>query len=303
MGSRAPDTQAAARAQQPVSVSVVIPAHDEALTLPRCFQCLLNQDYPGKMRVIVIDNGSTDGTFDVAAQWKERFDAVGHELLPLRLEVGNKPGALNAGDAAAVGQCRIYLDADTEISSNCIRAIAAALADGSGVGICCAQMEVPPARSWFTRRYGRVWSQLPWVRDDVIGAGLYAVSAAGRKRWTDFPNIIADDMWAQAQFQREERRVIPDASFVVRLPDGLRNLIHVRTRWIRGNRELEQYMNASVPRVDFPLAGRIQWLLRNPQLWPDLPLYFAVNTWVKWRARSRQEVGTRHWERGRPKSL
>lgn len=290
-----------ARPNRPASVSIIIPAHDEALALPGCLQSLLNQDCAGSMQVIVVDNGSSDGTSEVARQWEIKFEKRGHELVVLRLEKGNKPAALNAGDAAASGACRIYLDADTEISPNCISSIVAALVRTSAVGLCCARMQVAPARSWVTRRYGRVWSNLPWVCQDVIGAGLYAVSAIGRRRWGEFPDVIADDMWAQAQFEPHERKVIGEATFVVRLPEGFGNLVNVRTRWVRGNREVARRLNGDRSRLAFPLPGRILALLVRPSLWPDLPLYFAVNAYALWRAKRRQAIGTGQWERGRPR--
>lgn len=156
VGTEIPAAREGARSRGLPSVSVIIPAHDEATTLPACLQSVLRQDYAGAIRVIVVDNGSRDGTADVAGQWVSRFAAAGHEMLVLQLERGNKCAALNEADSQAVGSCRIYLDADTEISANCVSRVAAALADGCGVGICCPRIQIAPARSWVTRRYGRV---------------------------------------------------------------------------------------------------------------------------------------------------
>lgn len=47
-------------------VAVVVPARDEAAGIGACVASLLAQDYPGKLRVIVVDDGSTDGTGDLA---------------------------------------------------------------------------------------------------------------------------------------------------------------------------------------------------------------------------------------------
>ncbi len=46
-------------------VLAVIPARDEALVIERSVGSLLRQDYPGKLDVIVVDDGSTDGTGDL----------------------------------------------------------------------------------------------------------------------------------------------------------------------------------------------------------------------------------------------
>lgn len=48
------------------SVSVVIPARDEADSIAACLTSLLAQDYPGPYRIILVDDGSSDGTGAVA---------------------------------------------------------------------------------------------------------------------------------------------------------------------------------------------------------------------------------------------
>lgn len=48
------------------SVAIVVPARDEAEVLPRSLPSLLAQDYPGAAEVILVDDGSTDGTSELA---------------------------------------------------------------------------------------------------------------------------------------------------------------------------------------------------------------------------------------------
>jgi hopene-associated glycosyltransferase HpnB len=48
------------------SVAVVVPARDEARILPDTFPTLLAQDYPGPLRIVLVDDASTDGTGDLA---------------------------------------------------------------------------------------------------------------------------------------------------------------------------------------------------------------------------------------------
>jgi hopene-associated glycosyltransferase HpnB len=48
-------------------VAVVVPARDEAEVLPATLPTLVGQDYPGPVRVILVDDGSTDGTGELAA--------------------------------------------------------------------------------------------------------------------------------------------------------------------------------------------------------------------------------------------
>ncbi len=52
------------------TVAVVVPARDEATVLPASLPSLLDQDYPGQVRVILVDDNSADGTGDlVAGRW------------------------------------------------------------------------------------------------------------------------------------------------------------------------------------------------------------------------------------------
>jgi glycosyltransferase involved in cell wall biosynthesis len=287
-------------ARAPAGVCVIVPARDESIALPRCLESVLGQDYRGVMRVIVADNGSTDDTVGVAHRLAGRFEAAGHELLILQIRQGNKCAALNAAEVFAVGGCRIYLDADVELSANCVSQVAATLTGNPRVAMCGPRMRIARSSASVTRRYARVWGTMPWVSHDVIGGGFYAVSAAGRRRWGRFPDLLSEDTFVQAQFRRDERQVLPTCHFLVRLPDGLSDLLTVRTRQFSGNRQLASRVGGEWGRAAFPIRDRIKFLLTRPALWPDLPLYAFVNAWARWRCRRRERLGTQIWERGRP---
>ena len=49
------------------SVAAVVPARDEAAILPETVPTLLAQDYPGTFSVVLVDDGSSDGTGAAAA--------------------------------------------------------------------------------------------------------------------------------------------------------------------------------------------------------------------------------------------
>ncbi len=68
------------------SVCVVVPARDEAAVLPASLPSLLAQDYPGRAEVFLIDDGSTDGTGELACELARR-----HEGLPLTVASPGEP--------------------------------------------------------------------------------------------------------------------------------------------------------------------------------------------------------------------
>jgi len=66
-------------------VTAVIPARDEVATIGHALASLLAQDYPGVLRIIVVDDNSTDGTADAArraAQGSERVHVLTGTPLP-----------------------------------------------------------------------------------------------------------------------------------------------------------------------------------------------------------------------------
>jgi len=75
-------------------VSVVIRAWNEAAQLQRLFEVLAEQDYPGKVELIVVDNGSTDDTAKVAK-------SHGAKVVTLPQKDFSYPKSLNVGIAAA----------------------------------------------------------------------------------------------------------------------------------------------------------------------------------------------------------
>ncbi|MEU1308291.1 glycosyltransferase [Streptomyces cinnamoneus] len=69
------------------AVAIVVPARDEADVLPLTLPSLLAQDYPGRAEVYVVDDGSTDGTGELA---RTLADACGG--LPLTVDSPGEPG-------------------------------------------------------------------------------------------------------------------------------------------------------------------------------------------------------------------
>lgn len=79
------------------SVCVVVPARDEAAVLPASLPTLLAQDYPGRAEVFLVDDGSTDGTGELARELARR-----QQGLPLTVASPGEPPAGWTGKLWAV---------------------------------------------------------------------------------------------------------------------------------------------------------------------------------------------------------
>jgi len=99
------------------SVAAVIPARDEAASIAQTLQSLLAQDYPG-LDIIVVDDGSTDGTADIAvtAAGEARDHLTVLKGQPLPSGWTGKVWAQKQGvDAAAAKSPRYLLLTDADI--------------------------------------------------------------------------------------------------------------------------------------------------------------------------------------------
>ncbi len=111
------------------SVVAVVPARDEAAVIGRAVASLAGQNYPGDFRVIVVDDGSSDGTADVARGVAGDVAIVAAQ--PLASGWTGKLAAVAQGIAAAGNPAYLWLtDADIDHAPDTLRRLVArAVAD------------------------------------------------------------------------------------------------------------------------------------------------------------------------------
>ena len=141
------------------TVTVIVPAHNEAAVIDRCLNSVKAQDYPhDKLEIIVIDDGSTDGTA-VRVEGHVNGDTTYSDSFVLRgqpIKVGpfkgtleliknghqGKAHALNAGIAASSGEIVVNIDSDVVISPTCVRAIASSFQRNPEMGAATGNIEI-----------------------------------------------------------------------------------------------------------------------------------------------------------------
>jgi glycosyltransferase involved in cell wall biosynthesis len=116
------------------SVTVIVPAYNEAARIGACVDSLTAQSYPTKrLQIIVVDNGSSDGTFELL----QRMPGI--EALR-----ETQPGSYAARNLAlrhARGDIVCFTDADCQADRDWVRNACAHLAD-PGVGIVAGHVEL-----------------------------------------------------------------------------------------------------------------------------------------------------------------
>ncbi|WP_328504290.1 glycosyltransferase [Streptomyces sp. NBC_00457] len=135
------------------AVCVVVPARDEAAVLPESLPSLLAQDYPGRAEVFLIDDGSTDGTGELARALSRR-----HGGLPLTVSSPGEPPAGWTGKLWAVrhgiGLARardpeylLLTDADIAHAPDSLRELVAA-AHAGGFDVVSQMARLRVASAW-----------------------------------------------------------------------------------------------------------------------------------------------------------
>lgn len=107
------DTNSDPKAENLPSVSVLIPARDEAKVIGRLLQRMTELTYPKeKMQVIVIDDASSDGTGRIANEYSRQYRFI--EVLHRDSVTGGKgkSSAMNSGFRLSTGEIIFCFDAD-----------------------------------------------------------------------------------------------------------------------------------------------------------------------------------------------
>ena len=280
-------------------LSVIIPSNNEESCIQSCLNAILAQtNLPADhgIEVIVSANGCQDRTVELSNQMAPAFAAADFEFLVLNIEVGNKINALNVAEANAHHQNRVFIDADVVIDPSILAELSEILNRPAPI-YASGAARVPRPKSFVSRAYAKVWTDMPFFRDGVPGIGLYAMNGAGRARWDEFPNIVADDRFVRLQFAPNERHKT-QAGYDWPLPEGFKNLVNVRHRWREGNVELAERfpaLNANDSEINTSSGSALR-LLRTPFASAVFVLiYLASNA----RARRTKDQDSVAWRRGR----
>lgn len=266
--------------------SIVIAAHDEEAVIGRVLSLLAEVVENGLVDVIVVCNGCSDATAEVAAA----FPGVRVR----ELERPSKTGALREGDLLAVPGPRIYLDADVELTGSAAVDTLRALRDGAVAGRPPHRFESGRA-SWTVRRWYAVRSRLPSVSTALWGAGCYALSEEGRARFEEFPEVVADDLFIDSLFARDEVTIVPTDPVVVHTPRTVADLVRILRRKYRSQHPREPGAGGLLSPGQRSQTGDLRALARDE---PTRILDIAVYAGLIAVARLRAKLGPApRWER------
>jgi glycosyltransferase involved in cell wall biosynthesis len=231
-----------------LDLSVVIPCRDAARHLPQLLAALADERPGVPWEVVVVDNGSRDGTRALAERWAGR--------LPVRVvDASERPGAWyarNAGAAAARGDHLLFLDSDDLITPGYLAAMRAGL---EGDQLVAARLD--------SRTLNEGWSAdsrpeavvdglfdhfdfLPYAPTCTLGVRRSAFERLGGFAPVPFAEDV-DFSW-RAQLAGLVLRPVPEAVVRYRYRQGLRALVGQARRYGAAQALLHRrYRDAGMP--------------------------------------------------------
>jgi cellulose synthase/poly-beta-1,6-N-acetylglucosamine synthase-like glycosyltransferase len=224
------------------SVSVVLAVHNGASLLPRKIDNLLGLDYPNTNEIIIVSDGSTDGTAELlAGQNHPRLTTV------ILDEHSGKAVAINAGMAKATSEVVLFVDIRPEIAPGAIQQLVSNFADpkvGCVTGELILRKGAHDAASAAVS--GVYWRYEKWIRTceslcaSPVGVygGFYAI-----RRELAVPQpagIILDDMFQPLSIIRQGYRSVLDSQAYVydTWPEKTEDEFHRKVRTLAGNFQL-----------------------------------------------------------------
>jgi poly-beta-1,6 N-acetyl-D-glucosamine synthase len=221
-------------------VSVIVPAYNEERAIGKTIDALLQLSYPNK-EIIIVDDGSTDGTLETATTH------AGNSVVQVITKPnGGKWDALNTGIKAAKGEFIVCMDADTLLDPDAIQQLTRHFSDPNVAAI-AGNVKVGNRHGLLTKLQALEY---------VVGINLYRRSEASLQRVTVVPGPIgafrasvlkkiglfegdtfAEDADITIKILKAgyETAYEPQAIGYTEAPTTMTNLAKQRYRWYRGS--------------------------------------------------------------------
>jgi cellulose synthase/poly-beta-1,6-N-acetylglucosamine synthase-like glycosyltransferase/peptidoglycan/xylan/chitin deacetylase (PgdA/CDA1 family) len=220
-------------------VSVIIPAYNEAAGIAATVESMAESAYPGRLEIIVVDDGSTDDTAVIA-------ESLGYPYVHVITQPNSgKPGALNTGIAAAQSEVLVMVDGDTVFEPDTIERLVTPMR-ARRVGAVSGNTKVGNRRGFLGG-----WQHLEYVTGFNLDRRMYdtlgimptvpgAIGAFRKRALLGVGGVshdtLAEDTDLTMALCRTRWRVVyaPNAVAWTEAPGSLRQLWKQRYRWSYG---------------------------------------------------------------------
>ena len=146
------------------SVSIVIPVFNEERYIGECLSSVMNINYPSEcLEVILVDNGSTDRTLEIAREYPVRI------LVKEDVRVG---AVRNYGVSHAAGDIIVFLDADCVVEPTWLSEGVGKLSDGK-LSVIGGQYLMRESPSWLEKYWVLSNSKTQVYQTTLVGGCIF----------------------------------------------------------------------------------------------------------------------------------
>ncbi len=233
-------TRTAEKFKQWPTVSVIVPAFNEAPTISKVIRSILRSDYPkDKLEVVVVDDGSTDNTKDVVAGFK------GGRVTFLSQRHSGKAAAMNLGLSRAKGRFVACLDADSFVPRNTLKHLMVNFCDRS-VAAVTPVMEVDTPKTLLQKVQNIEYLLAVYIKKLLsninsihVTPGPFSIYKASviRKIGKFDERSIVEDQEIAYRMQKHNYKIVQSerGEVYTSAPKGLLDLYRQRMRWCKGS--------------------------------------------------------------------
>ncbi|MES2017655.1 MAG: glycosyltransferase [Pseudomonadota bacterium] len=226
------------------AISILIAAYNEAESIVDTIISIAAQDYPGKMDVIVVDDGSSDGTPELVAALVGRYEWLSLMRMPKN---GGKAKALNYALTASKASLVITVDADSYLYHSALQSIVERyFEDPRNTRAVAGTVLVRNSRtSWITK--AQEWDYFHGIsaikrvqslfQGTLVAQGAFSLyDRATLRHIKGWPDCVGEDIVLTWAILKEGYRIghSEEAYLFTNAPSTLLQFIRQRQRWSRG---------------------------------------------------------------------
>lgn len=226
------------------AITILIAAYNEAESIVDTIASIEAQGYPGQMDVIVIDDGSSDGTADLVAALVRQHAWLTLMRMPKN---GGKAKALNYGLMAAKASLVITVDADSYLYQSALQSIVERyFEDPRNTRAVAGTVLVRNSRtSWITK--AQEWDYFHGIsaikrvqslfQGTLVAQGAFSLyDRATLRQVKGWPDCVGEDIVLTWAILKEGYRIghSEEAYLFTNAPSTLLQFIRQRQRWSRG---------------------------------------------------------------------
>lgn len=225
-------------------VTIIIACHNEEKGILDTLAYIPKQDFNGSVKIIVVDNASTDNTFQIA---KHEGTRLGLDILVIQEKKSGKHNALNTALKYVKTDYLITLDADTLLHKSALKYLISRM-ESSPPDVCAIAGTVLTRNS----RYNFLTKLQQWdyflgiasvkrlqglYQGTLVAQGAFSLYETNAiKEINGWPDAIGEDIVLTWNLLNKNKKVFfePLSVAFTDVPTSLKHLTRQRSRWARG---------------------------------------------------------------------